>query len=95
MKYTVNSSVPPAILFINNKTFIVPSWIEVPLGTKLEQIVWRPEKIIKTETPNVIEVKSSSGGVYQIQKIGNKYQCNCPGFWRSKDRICKHIKSIL
>jgi len=95
MKYTVTSSIPPSILNINNKSYIVPSWVEVPLGTKLEQVIWKPEKVTKIEIPDVIEVKSSSGGVYQIRKIGNKYQCNCPGFWRSKDRVCKHIKSII
>jgi hypothetical protein len=96
MKYTVSSSIPPSILNINNKTYVVPSWIEVPLGTQLDQIIWKPEKIIKVENPNVIEIKSSSGGgTYQIRKIGNVYQCNCPGYWRSKDRVCKHIKQIL
>ncbi len=95
MNYTVTSFLPPAIVNINNKCFIVPSWIEVPLGTKREQVIWKPEKVTKVETPDIIEVKSSSGGFYQIRKVGNKYQCNCPGFWRSKDKVCKHIKSII
>jgi hypothetical protein len=45
---------------------------------------------------NWIEVDSNSGGgKYQIQKIGDTYKCNCPGYYRSKDRICKHIKQII
>lgn len=95
MKYTVSSSIPPSIIELNSGTYIVPAWMEVPKGTTLEQIVWKPEKIVKVENPNIIEVKSSSGGKYQIRKVGNVYQCNCPGYWRSKDRVCKHIKSIL
>jgi hypothetical protein len=95
MKYTFTSSIPPSILNINNKTYIVPLWVEVPYGTRLEDITWKPEKITKVEIPDIIEVKSSSGGNYQIRKVGNKYQCNCPGYWRSKDRECKHIKQLI
>ena len=95
MKYNVSSSIPPSIIELSRGTYVVPTWMEVPKGTTLEQIVWKPEKITKIDNPNIIEVKSSSGGVYQIKKVGNAYQCNCPGFWRSKDRVCKHIKTII
>jgi hypothetical protein len=94
--FKVKSFYPPMIINISDKTYILPVWVRVPNGTTLNQIEW--EKEIPTPKPqsNIIEVDSSSGGgKYQIQKIGDTYKCNCPGYYRSKDRICKHIKQII
>lgn len=87
----------PAIAHLLNKSVILPFWIDVPSDTTLDDIVWTKSVNTKPKPiSNIIEVSSSSGeGKYQIQKIGNTYKCNCPGYWRSKDRICKHIKQII
>jgi hypothetical protein len=94
--YNIKSPIPPAIINLPNKSFIVPIWLEVPKGTTLDQIKWEKETVKAKSNSNIIEVTSSSGeGKYQIQKIGHTYKCNCPGYWRSKDRICKHIKQLI
>lgn len=91
--YHVQSSLRPAIIELPKGTFVVPAWVEVPKGTELDQIVWVQETKPKLD-PNIIKVIGSSGDTYIIQKIGNKYKCSCPGYFRSKDRVCKHIKQI-
>lgn len=95
--YVKGGMIPPMIVDLVTKKAIIPWWVNVPLDTTLDDIIWErgDMEIIKPQS-NIIEVASSSGeGKYQIKKIGDKYQCNCPGYWRSKDRICKHIKQII
>jgi hypothetical protein len=91
--YHVQSSLRPAIVDLPKGTFVVPAWVEVPRGTTLDQIVWENE-IQPKSNPSIIKVEGSSGSTYFIQKIGNKYKCSCPGYFRSKDRVCKHIKQL-
>ena len=94
--FKIKSFYPPMIVNISDKTYVLPVWLRVPQGTTLNQVEWEKEILIPKADPNIIQVASSSGeGKYQIQKIGNTYKCNCPGYWRSKDRICKHIKQII
>lgn len=84
------------IINISDKTYILPVWLRVPQDTTLDQIEWEKEIPTPKTDSNIIQVASSSGeGKYQIQKLGDTYKCNCPGYWRSKDRICKHIKQII
>jgi hypothetical protein len=91
--YHVQSSLRPAIIELDKGTFVVPAWVEVPKGTTLDQIIW-DNKIEIKPNPDLIKVTGSSGDVYTIQKIGNKYRCSCPGYFRAKDKICKHIKQL-
>lgn len=91
--YHIQSSLRPAIVDLPKGTFVVPAWVEVPRGTTLDQIVWENE-IQPKSNPSIIKVEGSSGSTYFIQKIGNKYKCSCPGYFRSKDRVCKHIKQL-
>lgn len=52
--------------------------------------VYFPKVEVKKD---VITVKGSNGKEYQIEKIGDKYTCTCPGFvFRHK---CKHVDGIL
>jgi hypothetical protein len=91
--YHIQSSLRPAIVELPKGTFVVPAWVEVPKGTTLDQIIWENEPQPKPNS-NIIKVEGSSGSTYFIQKIGNKYKCSCPGYFRSKDRVCKHIKQL-
>jgi hypothetical protein len=91
--YHVQSSLRPAIVKLSKGTFVVPAWVEVPKDTTLDQIIWENESQPKPDS-NIIKVEGSSGSTYFIQKIGNKYKCSCPGYFRSKDRVCKHIKQL-
>ena len=37
---------------------------------------------------------ASSEGSYTVRENMGKLSCNCMGFWRAKDRRCKHIKEV-
>ena len=37
---------------------------------------------------------STSDYEYTTKVLGNKFSCNCPGYWRSHSRECKHIKEV-
>jgi hypothetical protein len=92
----------PALIFIGGKNYIIPGWKEVPIDTKLTDIIWEKENIeikeLKTITKTFVS-SSDSSILYKTQKIEQpdgkfKYHCNCPGYWRSKDKKCKHIKEL-
>lgn len=98
MKYTVNSAVPPRIYKANdNKTYVLPTWEEVPETTTIDQVEWvqpKPEtKPIVTEgltwKPEMGENKYNTH--FNVQ--ANKFFCSCPGFWRAKGE-CKHVKAL-
>lgn len=102
-KYTyTHSIIPPALVTILDKKYIVPTWKEVLPQTTLEDINWvKPqikEEKPKVENPKVWEFESSSGnGKYQVRinKSGNII-CNCSGFFRVKDKAkgCKHVQQV-
>jgi hypothetical protein len=87
---------PPMIWKHNGKTYLMPIWKEVVDGTTVNDIEWiKPIiKQVKPETDTWRFKSSSSDSEYIVRKTGNVYKCNCPGFWRSKDRECKHIKEV-
>jgi hypothetical protein len=105
MKHKHTHSLPP-ILFtsiFNDKKYIVPGWKEVPTNTTIEDIEWVKVKIeveVKKTEIETFNFPSSSGSeVYITRKYINpdgsiKYGCNCAGVWRSRDKKCKHIKSL-
>lgn len=88
---------PPSILELNGKTYLMPLWKEVVKGTTIDDIKWIKPKL-KRKDP-IIEV-SVSGSNPDIKykttyhpSSGN-YYCNCPGRWRASDGRCKHIKKL-
>lgn len=98
-KYTYEHDFLPPGLYTNfeGKKYITPTWQEVHPETTLEDIKWvKPTKIEREIPKDTWEFESSSGGgMYTVKRIGaDRYRCNCPGFWRSKDRECKHIKEV-
>jgi hypothetical protein len=96
-KYKIESRIKPGIAKVKGKTFITPGWVPCHPKTELSDINWI-QKVPKEEKLKEIDTwrfKSSSGdGEYVTKKNGFKYTCNCPGFWRAKDRECKHIKEV-
>jgi hypothetical protein len=91
--------IPPMIWKNNGKTYLMPLWKEVVEGTTLNDIEWVKPKAKKAEIIQHKFESSSSDKVYITKEYieidgSRKYSCNCPGVWRSKDRKCKHIKSI-
>jgi hypothetical protein len=87
---------PPSIVAgRDGKKYIIPTWQEInPLAT-LEDINWVPKKTEpKPESKTWTFKSSSSDTVYKVKQIDNTLKCNCMGFFRAKDRRCKHIKSV-
>jgi hypothetical protein len=91
-KYEIEHHLPPTIYKSDrdNKTYLVPMWIEVHPETKFEDVVW-----IKPKQKKVIEHIDGSMGKYKTTYNPNKntYKCTCMGFWRSKGN-CKHVKAL-
>lgn len=93
MLLTSKANFQPSLFRSNEgKVYIVPDWKEVPSTTSLKDIVWNK---VKQKSKTSFKIKSSTSNVeYTIFKVGSKYQCNCPGYWRSKKRECKHIRNL-
>ena len=89
------------IVEVLGKTYVVPGWHEVPLGTtrdKIELVYNEPSYMIAkpteaTESSDMSwEVKGSKGSIYKVTLRNNRWDCNCPArTFRRGD--CKHIKS--
>ena len=78
----------------SGKTYVVPAWIEVPKGTKREdiQIIGKKEPVPHKRSEHTIH--SKSGKTYRViidNKIGNS--CECVGFMYHRN--CRHLKEII
>jgi hypothetical protein len=106
-KYTYeHPTIPPTLHVKNGKKYILPSNQEVILETTMDDIEWikidpinrvivyNKPKPIQAPTTWEFESSSSPGQFYTVRLLGKTYKCNCPGVYRSKDRICKHIKEV-
>ena len=51
IKYDHRESLPPSLVILNNKTYIVPSWRRVARGTELSNIRHVKPKIDVVPTP--------------------------------------------
>jgi len=89
---------PPSLLSIGGKKYIVPTWQEVLPETELSDINWiKPKPKVKQEP--IIETHTSSSNANKTYKTAyypesGKFYCDCPGRWRAFDNRCKHIKSL-
>ena len=89
---------PPTILELNGKTYLMPLWQEVENGTTVNDINWiKPKPKVKKEP--IIETHTSSSRADIEYKTtyypdSGKFYCNCPGRWRAFDGKCKHIKAL-
>ena len=88
---------PPTILELNGKTYLMPLWKEVVKGTTLDDINWIKPKPKKKRTEPVIKTftSGSSDNVYTTKYYpdSGNFHCTCPGSWRSRGN-CKHIKEL-
>ena len=88
--------IPPTLLELNGKTYLMPLWKQVEPGTTLNDINWiKPKPKRKFETI-VVETLSSKGDkMYKTRFYPDtgKYTCTCPGTWMSNNN-CKHIKKL-
>ena len=88
---------PPHLMELNGKTYLMPIWKEVEKGTTIEDIEWIKPKQKRTQP--VIETHTSSSRADVEYKTtyypdSGKFYCNCPGRWRAFDGKCKHIKAL-
>jgi hypothetical protein len=91
-KYEIEHHLPPTIYKSDkdNKTYLVPMWMEVHPNTTFDDVVW-----IRPKQKKIIEHIEGSVGKYKTTYDPNKntYKCTCMGFWRSKGN-CKHVKAL-
>jgi len=88
---------PPSLVKLGGKTFIVPTWEKVHPKTRLEDIDWvkpKPKKVIVEKQEFQFESKSDPGHFYKVTVKDNKVDCTCSGKWRAKDRQCRHMKDV-
>ena len=98
--YEVKSSLNPAIFKspTTGKTFIVAGdqpWIEVPEGTTLDEVTWKPlqkpQKDPVASHEQIFKVEGSKGNKYTVRHATNgSWSCECVGY--GYRRKCKHIE---
>ena len=97
-KYDYEHSVmPPTILELNGKTYLMPIWKEVVEGTTIKDINWIKPKPKRIEPIVEINVSGSNPDIKyktSYHPSSGNYYCNCPGKWMAKDGKCKHIKAL-
>jgi hypothetical protein len=97
-KYKYEGKVlPPTVIKGGlGNTYIVPTWQEVHPQTTLNDIEWVKPKPLKLDSIKY-EVTGSNGDKYNTvyNPNTNKWKCSCPGSWRAKNGICKHIKAKI
>ena len=87
--------IPPTIVSLNNKTYILPSWIECHPKTTLKDVKWTPPQPVQDKVKETFESKSGLGEYKTTYNPNNKtFRCSCFGYFRAKDRQCKHIKAL-
>ena len=95
-KYTHKHVLPPHIMKLSGKTYIMPGWQEVIEGTTLNDVIHIKPKVKKKAKTIVVETLSSKGDItYKTRyypDTGN-FTCTCPGTWMSGNN-CKHIKKL-
>ena len=96
-KYEHTDRIPPGIVNVKGKTYIVPGWKEVIEGTTLNDITHIKPKVKVTKSETVVKInKSSSSDAEYTTKYypdSGKYHCDCPGTWRTRGN-CKHVKEM-
>lgn len=87
---------PPTLIVLKGKTYLMPSWKEVVKGTTLNDIKWLKPKREKPIEENTWKFKSSSSRkTYTVRTTVNGYKCNCMGSFRAKDGKCTHVKQVI
>ena len=92
-----HSVMPPTILELNGKTYLMPIWKEVVEGITIKDINWIKPKPKRIEPIVEINVSGSNPDIKyktSYHPSSGNYYCNCPGKWMAKDGKCKHIKAL-
>ena len=95
-----HSLLPPGLITLDGKKYLVPGWKEVHPKATLNDINWVKPKTKKLDVfkPQTWKFDSSSSdSVYTVTKVDSvTLKCSCPGFFRAKDRNlgCKHVQKV-
>jgi hypothetical protein len=95
----IESLLNPAIFKspTSGKTYVVAGdqpWIEVPEGTTLDEVTWKPlqkpQKDPVDAQEQIFKVEGSKGNKYTVKRAANNsWSCECVGYgYRQR---CKHI----
>jgi hypothetical protein len=94
-KYHVKGITNPAIINFSSGKIIGPYNIECHPMTTLNDIVWERPEIKQDKVAETFESKSGLGQYKTtFNPNNNTYKCTCFGYFRAKDRQCKHIKAL-
>ena len=89
--------IPTLYVNLKGEKIMMPDGIKVHPETTLKDIkLKRPKPKKRTEPTIETHISSSSGAEYTTKYFpdSGKYHCTCMGYWRAKDRRCKHIKTM-
>ena len=84
---------PPSLIVLSGKKYIMPGWTEVPMDTNLDDIEWTRPESNKPTNEWEFESSSSPGIFYKVRMISGSLTCDCPGHQYRKVN-CKHIKEV-
>lgn len=81
-----------AITKVQDRTYVIPAWQEVPNGTTYDDIqVIGQRTVVPIQQPRTISITGSKGNEYTVTfDTFGRANCTCIGF--SYHRTCKHIK---
>ena len=95
-KYEHKHVLPPCIMKLGGKTYIMPGWQEVIEGTTLNDVTHIKPKVKIPTKPIIRKALSSKGDITYKTKYypdSDRFTCSCPGVWMSNNN-CKHIKKL-
>jgi len=99
-KYEYTGNISPALVSLDGKKYIIPSWREVLPETTLNDIEWiKPQVEVSPPAQSnewKFQSESNPDVQYIVRQNGSKLSCNCPGFFRTKDREkgCVHCQKV-
>ena len=100
--HVIDSLIPPGMLELNGKKYIMPGWYELDPDedVKLEDIKWTPWKapedpqlagLDKTKQYHVTSSKGDKQYTVQFNTSGS-LECSCVGYGFRKS--CRHIEQV-
>lgn len=98
--YKQDHWMPPAFVIVGGKKYLMPKWIEVHPEAQLNDVIYtKPEVKKLVKEVKEFTSKSDPSITYKATRTTYpsgevKHYCNCPGKWRAKDGMCKHLKSF-
>lgn len=97
--FQFTSFLAPGLVIIEDKTFIIPGWHEVPNGTTVEEVYkhWKPYFPVNSSKRSLIKINdvviSSKGDKhYKVAYDGMWWNCECSGFGFRKK--CHHVDEM-